>query len=124
LGASSGEDASIATTDADVSALIWQGWDDDGLYYIAEVRDIEASQDLFWFTPDGLMLFVDLLDSNDQNDNFPNAGEFTSVSFTAAPQHSSVEGKLDRTQDHELIAPDPAGSRDRNGFLLVPPRPG
>ena len=117
---SPGEDASIAGTDADVSALIWHAWDDDGLYYIAEVRDnvrdIGTPEDLSWWARDGLALFVDLLDSDDRNEDFPSQAEFTSVnqiSFTAAPQHSSpatvtwrtsVEGNLGRgTQDPELV---------------------
>jgi hypothetical protein len=79
------------------------------------VRDIETPEDLSWWGRDGLTLFVDLLDSDDLNDNYPNAGEFTSVngiSYTAAPQHSSpatvtllriVDGRLIRTQDPVLI---------------------
>jgi|GEM_PF-723934 hypothetical protein len=130
LSKSSGEDANVAGTDADVSALIWHAWDDEGLYYIAEVRDnvrdVEEAigQPQNWWERDGLSLYVDLLDSNDRNEALTSSNNFTSMNiihFTAAPQHSSpetitwevmIEGERTRVQDPELIDGFTYGFRD------------
>ncbi|MBT4498945.1 MAG: hypothetical protein HOC74_14545 [Gemmatimonadetes bacterium] len=88
----------IARTDADASSFIWHGWDDEGLYFIAEVRDNvrdidEGRRDEnTWWERDSLSLYVDLLNSDDRNKiRGYSAQLFTSlniINFVADPQHA------------------------------------
>jgi len=94
LAQSEGEDASVARTDEDFSSQIWQGWDDEGIYFITEVadnfHDVEGGdRGWAWWERDSLSLYVDLL--NEKEEAVIN-GEYTAlniINFQARPIDSS-----------------------------------
>lgn len=91
---SEGEDAAIARTDADVSAQIWQAWDDDALYYIAQVRDnardvVGGERLESWWERDSMSLYLDL---NNEKTGGDITGSYTGlniVNFVAEPMNAS-----------------------------------
>ncbi|MCC7263144.1 MAG: Ig-like domain-containing protein [Candidatus Latescibacteria bacterium] len=91
LAQSDGEDPGIARTDADYSSTIWQGWDDQALYFTLEVRDnIRAvAGNTFWWTRDGITIYLDLPDAYDGEDGAGSNHVLDRVNFTAAPRNSS-----------------------------------
>ena len=65
------EEADEAKTDADITSNFWLAWDEDGIYYIHEVRDNfhDTTQDaggnpLAWWERDSVSLYIDLTNSN------------------------------------------------------------
>ncbi|MBI2505728.1 MAG: hypothetical protein HYW07_21145 [Candidatus Latescibacteria bacterium] len=94
LAQSEGESATIARTDDDASATIWQAWDDEAFYYIAEVRDntrdVTGGERLeSWWERDSMSLYVDLNNENTGGDDFGSYTNLNIVNFVAAPQNSS-----------------------------------
>jgi hypothetical protein len=70
LGTSESEDASIAMTNLDKKADMWFAWDDDGLYWIHEVRDNsrDARTDgdpASWWERDSVSIYIDLTEANE-----------------------------------------------------------
>ena len=120
LQQSDGEDAAVARPDADLSATIWHAWDDEAFYYIAEVRDNSHDVDSgpgqepnYWWTRDGLSLYVDL--GNSREEGICCRAPYDAlniVNFTADQQDASAEtitweriidGNRNPTQDPDLI---------------------
>ncbi|MBT4504274.1 MAG: hypothetical protein HOC74_41490 [Gemmatimonadetes bacterium] len=114
------EDAALARTDDDASAMIWHAWDDEAFYYITEVRDNAHDVDsgpeaepTHWWTRDSMSLYVDL--SNTREEGTCCEGPYTSlniINFIGAPQNSSsvsitwertIEGTREPTQDPDLL---------------------
>ena len=87
------EAAEEAGTNADIFANTWFAWDEDALYFIAEVRDnvhdvIGTDEATNWWERDSISLYVDLVNADDAG------GPYTAlniVNFMAAPQNSSAE---------------------------------
>ena len=90
------EDDSEAGTDADYYDNFWIAWDEDGIYYIHEVRDNfhDTTQDaggnpVAWWERDSISLYIDLT-----NSNVGGQGEayeaLNIVNFLAEPQSSSA----------------------------------
>jgi hypothetical protein len=122
------EDAAIAKTDADCSAEIWTAWDDEGLYYVTEVRDnirdtiTESESQFAWWERDGMTLYLDL--NNEDNPGGDPTGFFVSlnaINFMAAPVESSaitiqimmtVANQLENNQDPEVIGGFTYGFQD------------
>ncbi|MBI2505488.1 MAG: T9SS type A sorting domain-containing protein [Candidatus Latescibacteria bacterium] len=103
---SAGEDAAVTRTDADYSATIWQGWDDEALYYIAEVRDnardvVGGERLESWWERDSMTLYVDLNDEDTGGDCCSSYTNLNIINFVAAPQNSSpVTITLEKTVNH------------------------
>ena len=100
LGQSALETADEAGTNADASADIRFAWDEDALYFIAEVRDnmhdVSGTGGAeYWWERDGISLYVDLV-NGDASSAFTSeaGGPYTAVNiinFMAAAQNSSAE---------------------------------
>lgn len=120
LAQSAGEAAAVAQTDADYSATIWQAWDDDALYYIAEVRDnahdvTYSGEPTNWWERDSMSLYVDL---NNENSGGDCCGFYTGlniVNFVAAPPSSSSVTRTLETTVAGQRQPTTA-SADLSGF--------
>lgn len=126
LAQSEGEDAAVARTDGDASATIWQAWDDEAFYYIAEVRDntrdVTGGESLeSWWERDSISLYVDLNNENTGGDDFGSYTNLNIVNFVAAPQSSSpvavtlettVENARQATQSPSAVAGFTYGFRD------------
>jgi len=93
------EDASVARTDADMSATIWHAWDDDAFYYIVEMRDnardvVGGETTTNWWERDSMTLYIDLAGSKEQWDS--SAGyvykfaKMNLINYVAAPMNSSA----------------------------------
>lgn len=114
------EDAALARTDADASGFIWQAWDDDGFYYIAEIRDnihdVDSGPEeepTNWWTRDSISLYVDLTNTREESECCE--GPYTSmniINFVGAPQNSSsvtitwersIESARAPSQDPDII---------------------
>jgi hypothetical protein len=120
------EDASLAQTDDDGMATIWQAWDDEGFYYISEnrdnIRDVDGgpgSDPTHWWIRDSMSLYVDL--NYDCEGEEPNFISMNIINFIAAPMESSdvtitweriIEGLRAATQDPDLIEGFEYGFRD------------
>jgi hypothetical protein len=120
------EDASLAQTDDDGMATIWQAWDDEGFYYISEnrdnIRDVDGGPDTVpehWWIRDSMSLYVDL--NYDREGEEPNFISMNIINFIAAPMESSdvtitweriIEGLRAATQDPDLIEGFEYGFRD------------
>lgn len=94
LNQSEGEDAAIARSDNDALATLWQAWDDDAFYYVAEVRDnvrdVTSGERLeSWWERDSISLYLDLNNENTGNDATGTYVNLNIVNFVAAPQNSS-----------------------------------
>ncbi len=85
------EVAGEGRTDADVSSMIWQAWDDDALYYITEVsdnvRDTEGGGEAHaWWERDSMSLYLDM--NNEDHPGGDPTGEYVNlnvVNFMAVP---------------------------------------
>jgi hypothetical protein len=126
LLAQEGEDASLAQTDDDGMATIWQAWDEDGFYYISEnrdnIRDVDGgpgTDPTHWWIRDSMSLYVDL--NYDREGEEPNFISMNIINFIAAPMASSdvtitweriIEGLRAATQDPDLIEGFEYGFRD------------
>jgi hypothetical protein len=120
------EDASLAQTDDDGMATIWQAWDDEAFYYISEnrdnIRDVDGGPDTVpehWWIRDSMSLYVDL--NYDREGEEPNFISMNIINFIAAPMESSdvtitweriIEGLRAATQDPDLIEGFEYGFRD------------
>jgi len=126
LNQSEGEDASIARTDDDYAATIWQAWDDDGFYYITEVRDnvrdvVGGERLESWWERDSMSLYVDLINNKEESGEANGYVAMNIINFVAAPQNASavnitweyiVAGSREPTQDPDVIEGFTYGFRD------------
>lgn len=119
LGQTSRENAAIAYTDADASSQIWQAWDEEGLYYIAEVRDnvrditgSSGSRPEAWWERDSISLYLDVLNQRTGGDITGEYLNLNIVNFAAAPMNSSsttvtlettIQATRGQTQEPEAI---------------------
>lgn len=123
---SADESASVARTDADVSSVIWQAWDDDALYYILEVRDnardVEGGERLeSWWERDSMSLYIDLNNEDTGGDVTGSYVNLNIVNFVAMPQNASpvsrtlettVQNARQATQDPDALEGFDFGFRD------------
>lgn len=127
------ESAREARTDADYSARIWQGWDDEAFYYLAEVRDNfrdvqGAGTPTNWWERDSMTLYVDLANSREEWDSSKGyvyeRARLNQINFVAAPMSSSsvtitwerpIPDNRNPTQDPGDIAGMEYGYRSAGG---------
>lgn len=116
LSQSENEDGAVAKTEFDKTANAWQAWDDDGLYYIHEirdnVRDVEGSGEAqYWWERDSVSIYIDLTEANEPSAPYVS---MNIVNMVAAPRNSSAvtimwerteAGARSSTMDPELVGP-------------------
>jgi hypothetical protein len=89
------EDAAVGRTDADYAGVIWQAWDDEGVYYITEVRDnvhdvIGGGVPENWWERDSMSLYLDV--NNEDHPGGDPTGEYVNlniINFMATPPGST-----------------------------------
>jgi hypothetical protein len=126
LNQSEGEDAAVAKTDADYSGNFWHAWDDDALYYIAEVRDnvrdiVGGETPTNWWERDSASLYADLQNEKTGGDITGEYFNLNIVNYVAAPMNSSavtrtleitVQNTRQATQEAEKLEGFEYGFRD------------
>ena len=128
LNQSEGEDAAEAKTDADAGGNIWHAWDDDALYYVAEMRDNfrdvvggAESAPVAWWERDSISLYIDLQNEKTGGDITGEYHNLNIINFVAAPMNSSavtrtleitVQNARERTQEADQLEGFEYGFRD------------
>jgi hypothetical protein len=123
LGTSESEDGAIAMTNMDKRADAWFAWDDDGLYWIHEIRDNSRDSHTdgnpeTWWERDSVSIYIDLTEANEESSPYVSmnivnmvAAPITASGLTVTWERTEA-GARSPTQDPDLIADIDYGFRD------------